>query len=343
LKKRILAFLLCVLLLTGGVLAAGGTANDPLISLSYLTDTFVPAVKASLASIADRFVSDYRTKNAAAQTEPAVKNLTLKAGESLKLSQGEYFVMTSGTATLSVTSGTAVNATKGWETSGGAVRVGNRYILCENAEAYLDANTAMSVTVSYGAESAAGCPFTDVKRSDWFYSDVAQAYSRGLVNGMTATTYVPKGTLTAGQCVKLAACMHQLYHTGQVTLTNSTEGKWYRSYVDYALANGILEEEFSNYDAVISRIQFIRLFYNALPQSTYTAINTVEDNGIPDVKITDPYADEIYCFYRAGILTGYTGGVLSKDRKVTRDEVATIMNRMFDTSARKSFSLLCTE
>jgi len=340
-KKRITAFFLCVLLLTGSVYAAGGDSSDPLITLSWLRDTFIPNMEKSFETIANKAVKQYQSRQG--DTEPATGTVTLKAGESLKLREGQYFVLLSGSASFSVAQGAAVNATQGWETSGGNVRIGNRYILCENGVGYVDAVTACTVSASYGAEVSAGCPFTDVKRSDWFYSDVADAYARGLVNGMTPTTYVPKGTLTAGQCVKLASCMHQLYYDGEVTLKNSTDDEWYRSYVDYALENHILEQEYADYNAVISRLQFIHVFYHALPTSSYKIINTVEDNGIPDVDITDPYADEIYRFYRAGILTGYEGGILAQERNVTRDEVATIMNRMFDASARKSFSLLAAD
>lgn len=41
-KKKILALLLAAVILTGGIsaLAAAGTSDNPLVTLSYLTDTF---------------------------------------------------------------------------------------------------------------------------------------------------------------------------------------------------------------------------------------------------------------------------------------------------------------
>ena len=343
-KKRITAFLLCVLLLTGSAYASAGSSGDPLITLSYLSDTFLPQVRASLTAIADRLVADYQ-RRAAAQKAPAVKSMTLRAGESLHLTQGMHFVMTSGTATLSVRGGAAVNATQGWETSGGAVRVGNRYIVCENAEGWLDANTDAGVTVSYGAQLGVGCPFTDVKRSAWYASDVMNAYSRGLVNGMTPTTFVPGGNLTFAQAIKLAACMHQLCTTQSVTLENSPEGPWYRSFVDYALENGLLDAEPANYNKNIDRRSFVQIFYRALPASSYTPRNDIADDGIPDVRSDAPGAAEIYAFYRAGILSGYSSTpgyaehAFGPGSSITRAEVAAIMNRMFDASARLIFTI----
>ena len=342
-KKRITAFILCVLLLTGSVFAAAGDSSDPLITLSWLRDTFIPEMSKSFGNIADKAVKNYQSGDKS--TEPAVKNMTLKAGESLEFSEGQYFVLLSGSASLSVTQGTAVNATQGWETSGGTIRIGNRYIFCENAVGYLDAVADCTVSASYGAKAGVGCPFKDVKRSDWFYGDVANAVARGLVNGTTPTTYEPNKTLTAAEAVKLAACMHQLYYEDEVTLENSEDGEWYLSYVDYALENGILEEEFANYNAAISRRQFVQVFYRALPRSSYREINTIPDDAIPDIASDDIGAEEIYAFYRAGILSGYTKTpgyaehAFGAGSSITRAEVAAIMSRMFDKTVRLSFEI----
>ena len=342
-KKRITAFVLCVLLLTGSVFAAAGDAGDPLITLSWLTDTFLPEMSKSFGSIADKAVRNYQSGDN--DTEPAVKSLTLKAGEGLEFSEGQYFVLLSGSASLNVTQGTAVNATQGWETSGGAVRIGNRYIFCENAAGYLNAVSDCTVSASYGAKAALGCPFTDVKRSDWFYNDVANAVALGLVNGTTPTTYEPKATLTVAQAVKLAACMHQLYYDDEVTLCDTEDGKWYDGFVEYAEENDILTQPYADYDAAICRRDFVEIFYRALPRSSYRTINSIPDDAIPDVEIDDDGADEIYTFYRAGILSGYTGTPnyaehsFGPGNSILRAEVAAIMSRMLDSTVRLSFEI----
>ena len=72
----------------------------------------------------------------------------------------------------------------------------------------------------------------------------------------------------------------------------------------------------------------------------YKAINDVADNAIPDVKVTDAYADEIYDFYRAGILTGSDGaGTFNGKTTIKRSEVATILVRMYDDSMRQEITL----
>ncbi len=91
-------------------------------------------------------------------------------------------------------------------------------------------------------------------------------------------------------------------------------------------------------NAPVTRGEFVHIFHGA--EEAYKAINTVADNAIPDVKATDKFTAEIYEFYRAGILTGSDAkGTFHSASTIKRSEVATILLRMFETSARKSISL----
>ena len=91
-------------------------------------------------------------------------------------------------------------------------------------------------------------------------------------------------------------------------------------------------------NASITRAEFVHIFHGA--ESTYKAINQVADDAIPDVKSGDAFASDIYEFYRAGILTGSDAkGTFHPASSIKRSEVATILLRMFETSARKSISL----
>lgn len=187
--------------------------------------------------------------------------------------------------------------------------------------------------------SAAGISFTDVKPSDWFYNDVKNAVNMGLVNGKSATIYAPDDNLTYAEAVKLAACMHERYTTGSVTQTNSPPpGNWYDSYVAYAKSNGIVSSNF-NWEATATRAGYMSIFAHALPDSALQAINNVPDNTIPDVTIGSYYGKDIYKLYRAGIVQGVDAKYnCNPGSNIKRSEVAAILTRMMDSSARKSFS-----
>ena len=185
-------------------------------------------------------------------------------------------------------------------------------------------------------------PFLDVPSDSWYYSSVKAAWENDLIDGVTANEFKPNATLTVAQTIKLAAALHQLDRTGEVSLKNGG-ANWYDSYVNYAVVNGIIEKDYANYtkaqmNAPVTRGEFVHIFHGA--EEAYKAINTVADNAIPDVKATDKFAPEIYEFYRAGILTGSDAkGTFHSASTIKRSEVATILLRMFETSARKSISL----
>ena len=184
--------------------------------------------------------------------------------------------------------------------------------------------------------------FIDVLRDSWYYSSVYSAHENGLIDGVGGRRFDPDATLTVAQAIKLSAALHQLDRTGEVSLKNGA-GNWYDSYVSYAIANSILEERYADYsreqmNAPVTRGEFVHIFHGALEH--YEQINTVADNAIPDVKLGDVFAAEIYELYRAGILHGNdTAGTFRPESTIKRSEAAAILLRMFEPSARKSFTL----
>ena len=185
-------------------------------------------------------------------------------------------------------------------------------------------------------------PFADVPSDSWYYSSVKAAWENGLIDGVTANEFKPNATLTVAQTIKLAAALHQLDRTGEVSLKNGG-ANWYDSYVNYAVVNGIIEKDYANYtqaqmNAPVTRGEFVHIFHGA--EEAYKAINTVADNAIPDVKTTDKFAAEIYEFYRAGILTGSDAkGTFHSASTIKRSEAAAILLRMFEAAARVSIDL----
>ncbi|MBQ8263271.1 MAG: S-layer homology domain-containing protein [Oscillospiraceae bacterium] len=346
-KKRILSLALClILLISAGSVYAAGSAEDPLISISYINGTFIPrmmsAVKAMLSDAMEEHFPDKETPVSGMVTEK------LPAGGSISLSTGQTLILLSGSARLDISSGDVVDATLGSVVTSGALKANHRYIVCENASAAVSILSDALVCVSASAEISGGkssSPFTDVSEGQWWYADIIKAWENGLINGMTSSTYEPKGNLSLSQTIKLTACIHQLYHEGSITLRNSSNGPWYQSYVDYCIKQGIIPGSFGSYSQSVTRRQFVEIFHAALPESEYKVINSIPDGAIGDITAEGGWADCVYDFYRAGILTGYTAGNgyaahdFGAESSITRAEVATIMNRMLDRGARVYFSI----
>lgn len=343
-KKRLVSFILSLILISstaGSAFAAAtaGSTDDPLISKSYIDNTYPGIVLTEpLNTLADAMtVLKYKLTKVG-----GVSTVVAMPGGTVSLSTGAGFVLVFGSVKLSSGYGTLIDLSTGTELSiGQALTSSHRYVAAENTSLTASVVTGSkfalfgNVTVSTGAAPK----FTDVSDSQWYYSDVCYAVQKGLVNGRSTTIYAPEENLSVAEAIKLAACMHQLYLNGSVTLANDSS-TWYKTYLDYATTNGIVTKTYSNYDANITRGEYVSLFYAALPESEYAQLNTVSDNKIPDVKLTDSNAKQIYAFYRAGILTGSDSiGTFSPNSNIKRSEVAAILTRMFEKDARKTITL----
>jgi hypothetical protein len=322
--------------------ATAGSADDPLISKSYIDNTYPPLVLAEPQEYLSQSIEvlDYKLSQAKNTVAPTTTYYLITTGGSLSLQAGSGFVLISGAANLTTSTGTVIDLTDGTTVAPGAnLSPAHKYLAAENATATvtMTADSRISTIGTVKILSGASITFTDVPVGIWYYDDVAYAVQKGLINGRSATEYDPGANLTIAEAIKLAACMHELYHTGSVTLKNDSD-IWYNSYVAYAKENNICTKTYSNYYTKITRREFVYIFYNSLPASEYTVINTVADNSIPDVTSTSSYVSEIYAFYRAGILTGYDDGNFYPDNNIKRSEVAAILTRMFESDARKQLS-----
>ena len=99
-KTKLSALLLCVLLLAAAfpAEAAAGDADDPLISQSYIGDSFLPQVFSAMAQLREKLTSDFAEKQSAVPS--GWKTLQLSAGDTLQLGPGQQLVLLSGSVRL---------------------------------------------------------------------------------------------------------------------------------------------------------------------------------------------------------------------------------------------------
>ena len=355
-NKKAFSALLAVIILVSAAspaFAAAGSKSDPLISKSYLETITLPWFGSVLSSLPEKVREKLKELSASAAVTEKKESAfhDLLEGDSAELKTGGVFMLISGKAEISSLEGNAVNASEGSLAKKSTLSLNTRYIVCEDSSVTISILEDSRIYLSSGAVVREGdglrSRFTDVNRKNWFFEPVVKACDMGLINGITPTTYEPAGLLTYAQAVKLAACMHRLYNNGSVDLSNAeAPAKWYESYISYAEANGIIAPGFvSSPDASVSRAEFVQIFYKALPTTEYALLNDIPDNAIPDVKTGDAGSAEIYSFYRAGILSGYTADAsheayaFDPTSTISRAEVAAIMARMMDKSVRVAFKI----
>lgn len=177
--------------------------------------------------------------------------------------------------------------------------------------------------------------FTDVPEDAWYHDYVYDLVYRGVVNGMTATTYEPEGKLTRAQFVKLLACSLADAETlktyeGKHPFKDS-EGHWAEAYIAWAKDKGIVEgvsaTEFDP-EAPITREQMATIFGRyALKQGIELPKSDNAAGSFPDADKISEYAREFVELMRiAGILNGYEDGTFRPQGNATRAEAAKLFS-----------------
>ena len=192
------------------------------------------------------------------------------------------------------------------------------FSLCVPAMAASESMANFQKTATYNNQ------FSDVSASYWATPSIKLCYEYGFMKGTTPKQFSPTGALTVAEAIVMADRLHEIYTTGQSTLTNGEP--WYQTYVDYALENGIVQAgDFTSYTAKATRGQMAYLFSRALP----------------DVTGSTKYSQEIFSLYNAGVLTGSdVFGTFKPNDNIIRAEAAAILTRVALPEQRKTVVLM---
>ena len=67
--------------------------------------------------------------------------------------------------------------------------------------------------------------FTDVPATEWYASSVKDAFEFGIMNGDSATTFNPNGTLTVAEGITVATRLYETMTGKAIAAVNG--GEWY--------------------------------------------------------------------------------------------------------------------
>ena len=176
----------------------------------------------------------------------------------------------------------------------------------------------MALSLAAPVSAAKTMNFSDVKSSDWFYPNLKDLYSWGVINGMTPTTFSPQGTVTFGQALKMI-----LLATGY-SEQKPTDTHWASGYYQLAAQNGFLPKKMNlTLDDPINRKQIAQIIVKVLDVSRTGAELPFSDTGSKDALI----------LYDYGIFTGEydaNGRLLFKpDSDITRAEISAVIWRLY--------------
>ncbi len=168
-------------------------------------------------------------------------------------------------------------------------------------------------------------PFADVYESDWYYDELLEAKGLGLIEGVGDNRYNPKGNVTLAEVIAMAARVRNTTGGANTPLEASPVGKWYNSYITFAVTTGIIKrDDFDNFERSATRAEVAYIFSNL-----FDDIEMSNNTIIPDVDEDTEYCDSIHKLYALGILKGDDEkGTFYPERNLSRAEAAIILLRI---------------
>jgi hypothetical protein len=260
------------------------------------------------------------------KTPDGKKPVTDKNGNA-KLSGGGT-VKTPGKFDIDVPSGTVIDKdgkiTFPKNSGGAKVTLDNGFTfnIGENAEIILDAAAPLGYIVLVHN------PFSDVKKSDWFYDDVMFAYSHGLMIGTGKESFSPNATLTGGMVVTI---LYRL--AGESDVSDVSGDAWYANAVKWAADNGIIDGDNFKPKDNIARQDFAVILYLFQQVTGKIPMDKVMDREFIDWdKIDDSSKNAVNVLTTQGIINGYEDGSFRPQGHATRAEFAAMMRRFIINS-----------
>lgn len=180
-------------------------------------------------------------------------------------------------------------------------------------------------------------PFTDVAENIWYRDAVSYVYRNGYMNGTTATTFDPNGSMTRGMLVTV------LYRIdGSEPVSNQEKacfddiaGAYYTDAVAWAYSNDIVKGVTATTFApnrVVTRQEAITIFYRYCVDSTMArAESGTALKGFADLGQVSGYATDAFNWAVAtGLVVGSVSGgktYLNPTNSLTRAQAAALLQR----------------
>jgi hypothetical protein len=178
-------------------------------------------------------------------------------------------------------------------------------------------------------------PFTDVKTSDWFYSDVEFVVNEGLFNGISETSFGPGSFMTRAMLVTV---LHRLEGSpapgGGAAFGDVAAGLWYSDAVAWAAGTGVVNgvgggnfapnAEISRQDLAVILMRYAEKAGKQFPVTLQYTAFTDED------AIADYANNAVQTLYSGGIIGGKPANTFDPKGGATRAEVAAMLHRFIE-------------
>lgn len=180
---------------------------------------------------------------------------------------------------------------------------------------------------------SSGLPFVDVNSGAWYYDAVSFVYNKGIMNGVTSTTFEPNSTITRGMVVTMLWRMAGEPYVSGGSFSDVASGRYYSTAVAWAAKNGIVDGYSSTVFGVndpVTREQFATILYRYAKYMGYSTVGS-SLTGYYDANSVSSWArDAMGWAVRNGIITGSGNSRLNPTGTASRAEVAQMFMSFYE-------------
>lgn len=171
-------------------------------------------------------------------------------------------------------------------------------------------NADVYITATFKAN---GMPFVDVHRTQWFYDSIYYVWSNDMMEGDSATTFNPDGTMTRAMFWAVLGRMD-----GQ-TITGTN---WVEQARNWAMREGVSDG--TNPNDYVTREQMVTMLWRYAGEKNGSAnLNRYTDSG----SVSGYAVEAMRWAIGNGVVQGVTSTTLAPKANATRAECATIFMR----------------
>ena len=332
--------------LAGGALALG--SGESLVSLSYLTDTFLPNAQERLEEIYSTALQETYDQALAQSGDGTgegglgsadLRSRTFSQGDRITLTTGSGLLVYAGTGELAH-DGAVIDVTEGVEVpSGTRLTAGHRYLVGEDTSAALAVRSGVMYLGVQGRYThldagTQALPFVDVAQGDWYEEAVEYAYTNGLFSGTAGDTFSPGLTMNRAMLVtvfyRLAGSPAQELSQAQASFADVAADSWYAPYVRWGFVQGITagtgEDTFSPEHSVTRQEILVMLHSFARQYLGREVSGSADLSDYGDGGQTASWAREAVSWAVANrLIVPSEAGTLRPADPASRAEVATIL------------------
>ena len=152
-------------------------------------------------------------------------------------------------------------------------------------------------------------PFTDIKTTNWAFNYVINLYEDGIINGTSATTYMPDAKLTWAQALKLL-----LVSSGDLKAEDAVGADWAKNTMAKAAELALVDADADGNEA-ITRLAFCQVA---------AKLNKMAESKT-DSKFIDCADGYVMALVDAKVIDGMTENTFEPDGLLTRAQIAKII------------------